>query len=293
MHGLQRYRSRWSHLAGLALVAPVGACGASEHAQSAAPAATVLVSAATSLSEAIGDVADAYERESGTRVLLNVAGSHLLATQIIEGAPVDLFVSADIAQMDRVAAVGRVRADQRVDLLSNQIVIVVPSDRSASISSVVDLDTAAIRRIALGDPDAVPAGIYARRYLESVGLWESLRHKVVPTRDVRAALTAVESGIVDAGVVYRTDAATSSEVVVAAVVPRDTGPAIVYPAAVATDAPNQIDAARFFDYLQGAEAGRLFAAAGFLPLSPASQSPERSAAGIQPRASSVQPRARR
>ena len=225
---------------------------------------TLLVSAAASLSEAVGAVADRFEEEQGFRVLLNVAGSQVLASQIIEGAPADVFISADVLQMERAAAAGRIDAARRVDLLSNQLVIVVPSDRAGTVAAPRDLANASIRRIALGDPEAVPAGVYARRYLESQGLWEPLAARVVPAGSVRAALRAVEAGTVDAGIVYRTDVRTSAGAVVAFAVPPEEGPSIVYPAAVVRDAPNPAGAARFLDYLQSDAARRRFDATGFL-----------------------------
>ena len=227
---------------------------------------TLLVSAAASLSEAIGAVADRFEEEQGVRILLNVAGSQMLASQIIEGAPVDVFISADVLQMERALAAGRIDAARRVDLLSNQLVIVVPSDRAGTVTSPQDLGNASIERIAIGDPEAVPAGVYARRYLDSQGLWESLEARIVPVSSVRAALRAVEAGTVDAGIVYRTDVRTSAGAVVAFAVPPEDGPAIVYPAAVAADAPNSAGATRFLDHLQSDGARRQFDAAGFIGL---------------------------
>lgn len=226
---------------------------------------TLLVSAAASLSEAIDAAADRFEEQRGVRVRLNVGGSQALASQIIEGAPVDVFISADRRQMDRAAAAGRIDAARRVDLLSNQLVIVAPSDRAGAVAGPRDLVDPAIRRIALGDPEASPAGVYARRYLESLGLWEPLRDRIAPARSVRAALRAVEAGAVDAGIVYRTDARTSAGAVAAFTVPLEDGPAIVYPAAVARGAPNPADAARFLEHLRSADARRRFAEAGFLP----------------------------
>lgn len=226
---------------------------------------TLLVSAAASLSEALEAAADRFEERQGVRVLLNVGGSQALASQIIAGAPVDVFISADRRQMDRAAAAGRIDAARRVDLLSNQLVIVVPSGRAGALAGPRDLADPAIRRIALGDPEASPAGVYARRYLESLGLWEPLRGRIAPARSVRATLRAVEAGAADAGIVYRTDARTSAGAVTAFTVPLEDGPAIVYPAAVIRDAPNPADAARFLDYLRSEGALRRFAEAGFLP----------------------------
>ena len=126
----------------------------------------LLVSAAASLSEAIDAVADGFEAEHGLRILLNVGGSQMLASQIIEGAPADVFISADVLQMERAAGAGRIDPARRIDLLSNQLVIVVPSDRAGTVTRPRDLANASIERIAVGDPEAVPAGVYAHRYLE-------------------------------------------------------------------------------------------------------------------------------
>ena len=168
--------------------------------------------------------------------------------------------------MERAAAAGRIDARRRIDLLSNQLAIVVPSDRTGAVARPPDLAHASIRRIALGDPEAVPAGVYARRYLESQGLWTAVAGRIVPAHSVRAALRAVEAGTVDAGIVYRTDVQDSADAAVAFLVPVEAGPTVVYPAAAVRNAPNPADAARFLDYLQSDPARRHFAAAGFLPL---------------------------
>ena len=248
-------------------LAAVAGCGrgAGGDASGAEPP-TLLVSAAASLSEAIGAVADRYEEEHGVRILLNVAGSQVLASQIIEGAPVDVFISADVLQMERAAAAGRIDAARRVDLLSNQLVVVVPSDRTGTVEEPHDLVNPSIERIALGDPEAVPAGVYARQYLESLGLWNAVSGRIVPASSVRAALRAVEAGAVEAGIVYRTDVRASGGALIAFAVPPEDGPTIVYPAAVAVDAPSPAVAARFLDYLQSAAARRRFEAAGFIGL---------------------------
>ena len=249
-----------------ALAALVG-CGpaAGGDARDADPP-TLLVSAAASLSEAIGAVADRFEQEHGVRILLNVAGSQVLASQIIEGAPVDVFISADVLQMERAAAAGRIDPARRVDLFSNQLVVVVPADRTGIVEEPHDLVDPSIERVALGDPEAVPAGVYARQYLEALGLWDALAGRIVPANSVRAALRAVEAGTVEAGIVYRTDVRASGGAVIAFEVPPEDGPSIVYPAAVAVDAPDPAAAARFLAYLQSASARRQFATAGFIGL---------------------------
>ena len=248
------------------LAACGGAAVGDGHASRDGDAAPILVSAAASLSEVMAAIAERFESETGATVRLNVAGSQMLASQIIEGAPVDLFVSADELQMERVAAAGRLEAGSRVDLLTNQLVVVVPSDRPDTVAAPRDLARASIERLALGDPEAVPAGVYARGWLRAAGVWDAVAAKVVPASNVRAALRAVESGAADAGIVYRTDVRTSTGAIIAFEVPIGEGPAIVYPAAVTADAPNRAGALRFLDYLRTSAAHPLFEAAGFVTL---------------------------
>ena len=238
---------------------PVGQPGSSS-------TATVVVSVAASLSDAVGDVANVFEKQTGIQVLVNAAGSQILATQIIEEIPVDVFVSADERQMTRTIARGKMDQGSYLQLLSNQLVVVVPSDRLMGISRPDDLIAQSVRRIALGDPEAVPGGVYAREYLDKEGVWDALKSKVVPTRNVRAALRAVEAGTVDAGVVYRTDARQSVDAVIAFDVPVGLGPRIIYPAAVSTEPPNPESAVQFFSFLQTAQAQQIFEAYGFISL---------------------------
>lgn len=238
---------------------PVGQPGSSS-------TATVVVSVAASLSDAMGDVANVFEKQTGIQVLVNAAGSQILATQIIEEIPVDVFVSADERQMTRTIARGKMDQGSYLQLLSNQLVVVVPSDRLMGISRPDDLIAQSVRRIALGDPEAVPGGVYAREYLDKEGVWDALKSKVVPTRNVRAALRAVEAGTVDAGVVYRTDARQSVDAVIAFDVPVGRGPRIIYPAAVSTEPPNPESAVQFFSFLQTAKAQQIFEAYGFISL---------------------------
>ncbi len=238
---------------------PVGQPGSSS-------TATVVVSVAASLSDAVGDVANVFEKQTGIQVLVNAAGSQILATQIIEEIPVDVFVSADERQMTRTIARGKMDEGSYLQLLSNQLVVVVPSDRLMGISRPDDLIAQSVRRIALGDPEAVPGGVYAREYLDKEGVWDALKSKVVPTRNVRAALRAVEAGTVDAGVVYRTDARQSVDAVIAFDIPVGRGPRIIYPAAVSTEPPNPENAVQFFSFLQTAEAQQIFEAYGFISL---------------------------
>ncbi|MBM3777774.1 MAG: molybdate ABC transporter substrate-binding protein [Acidimicrobiia bacterium] len=225
-------------------------------------AGEVVVSAASSLTDVMQQVADAWEARTAQRVALNTGPSNTLARQIAAGAPVDVFLSADEAQMDRVASA--IAPGSRVDLLRNQLAIVAPVDRPFTLGSARDLATAPIRRLALGDPAAVPAGVYARRYLEGLGIWRAIEPRVVPMGSVRLALAAVEQGAVDAGIVYVTDIRRAERVRTVLVVPADRGPRIVYPAAALRGGPNPDAARRFLTFLQSPEAAAIFIDEGFL-----------------------------
>jgi len=208
----------------------------------------VLVSAAISLSDALEEIARLYERQGGGTVRFNLAGSNVLARQIANGAPADIFISADLVQMHLVQRAGAVV--QFTYLLTNTLVVIVPRGRPLSGASAAALTDPSVRRIAVGDPAAVPAGLYARKFLQHEGQWERLQPKLVPLANVRAALAAVESGGVDAGIVYESDAIASSRVAIAFRVPeRMTGP-IVYPVALVERSRNREAAERFLRYLR-------------------------------------------
>jgi molybdate transport system substrate-binding protein len=228
----------------------------------AARAGSIVVFAAASLTDGLQEIAQTYSRQTGEKVALNFGSSSSLARQILEGAPADIFFSADEAKMDSIQ--GLIAPQTRTNRLSNSLVIVVAGDSKLVMGSAKDLTQAAVKRIALADPKTVPAGIYARQYLEKLGLWPALESKVVPTDNVRAALAAVESGNVEAGMVYQTDTAISKSVKVAFAVPPDEGPAIVYPMAMLKDAKDPAAARRFLAYLGSAEAERVFEKFGFI-----------------------------
>lgn len=227
------------------------------------PAEEVTVFAAASLTDALKEVAQGFEASTGHKVVFNLGASNDLARQIKAGAQADVFFSADKAQMDGLEQAGFVNAMDRVDVLSNVLVVVVPVASTARLSGPDDLPS--VKRLALADPQAVPAGVYARTWLESAGLWERLKGKVVPTLNVRAALSAVESENADAGIVYRTDAAISKRVRVAFEVPRELGPAIVYPLApiAASKSAGTVDLVR---HLLSAPAREIYARHGFVVL---------------------------
>jgi molybdate transport system substrate-binding protein len=224
---------------------------------------TVRIFAAASLTDAISEVIAAFESSHpDVRVVPQFGGSNDLARQILAGAPAHLFFPADERQMDRLDAEGAIDSDSRRDLLSNQLVIVEALSAQPRIRTPADLEE--VGKIALADPEAVPAGVYAREYLESLKLWRSVRPRVVPTLDVRAALAAVASGNVDAGFVYRTDALLERRVRVAFAVPAVEGPRIVYPLALVRGAGSPSEAARsLYRFLVSSEAQPIFERHGF------------------------------
>jgi len=221
----------------------------------------VLVFAAVSLTESLQEIGKACEAKTGAAVRFSFGASSDLARQIDAGAPADVFFSADTAKMDALEKAGLVRHADRHEFLSNQLVVVVPTSSSLRVAGAKDL--AKLPRLAVADPEAVPAGIYARKWLESEGVWTEVKPKVVPTLDVRATLAAVESGGVEAGIVYRTDATISNKVRVVFVVTN--GPAITYSVAKLVRSKSSA-AQRFVDFAAGELGRAIFERRGFAVL---------------------------
>jgi molybdate transport system substrate-binding protein len=187
-------------------------------------AAELTVYAAASLTDAMNEIGPAYEKQSGDKLQFNFGASSMLARQIEDGAPADLYFSADEAKKDALEKKDLLLPGTRRSLRSNSLVLVVPTDASAAPKSAADLVKPEFKKIALAEPQTVPAGIYAREYLQKLGLWDAVKEKVVPTENVRAALAAVESGNVEVGIVYKTDSLISKKVKVAVEVPAAEGP---------------------------------------------------------------------
>ncbi|MBA3831256.1 MAG: molybdate ABC transporter substrate-binding protein [Chthoniobacterales bacterium] len=227
-------------------------------------AAQITVHAASSLADVMKEVAPAYEKQSGDKVRLNFDASSILARQIEEGAPADLFLSADEAKMDALEEKNLLAPGTRKSLLSNTLVIVVPTDSNLPIHSAADLaNNGAIKKIALAQPSTVPAGIYSKEYLTKSRLWDKVSPKVIPTQNVRAALAAVESGNVEAGFVYKTDALGSRQVKIACEIPAAEGPKISYPVAALAASPDLAAAKKFLAYLESDAALAVFRRYGF------------------------------
>ena len=228
-----------------------------------AQAADVVVSAAASLTNAFQRVAKVYEaRHPGTRIVLNFAASDVLLQQIVNGAPADVFASADQATMDKAAAAKLIRQDSRKNFALNQLVLIQPTGHALQLSGLQDVTRPAVKRIALGDPATVPAGRYTRSVLEADGLWKAVSPKAVLAQNVRQSLDYVARDEVDAGFVYATDAAIMpGKVKVVARVP-STMP-IEYPIAVLAGSKHPDDARAFEQFVLSDEGQKLLSAYGF------------------------------
>jgi molybdate transport system substrate-binding protein len=228
-------------------------------------AAELNVFAAASLSDAFKELAPQFQAATGHALRFNFGASGALARQIKEGAPADVFVSADELRVDQLEKAGLLLPDTRKTILANTLVIVVAADGGAPVATPADLTKADVRRIAIGEPATVPAGTYTKEYLQKVGLWKPLLDKMVPLDTVRAVLAAVEAGNADVGFVYQTDALISKKVKIAIAIPRAEGPKITYPVAVLKDTKSPEAARALVAFLSGPEAQKVFAKFGFLP----------------------------
>lgn len=230
-------------------------------------AAELTVHAAASLTDAMKELAPLYEKANpGNKLLFNFGASSQLARQIKEGAPADVFFSADEAQMDGLEKAGLLAPGTRANLLGNTLVIVVPTDSPQKVAAAADLVRPEFKKLAVAEPNTVPVGVYTKEYLTKLGLWEAILPKVVPTDNVRASLAAVESGNVEAGTVYKTDALISKKVKIAYEVPAAEGPKIRYPLAALKNSKNAAQSAKLLSFLGGNEARAVFARYGFTTL---------------------------
>jgi molybdate transport system substrate-binding protein len=221
----------------------------------------LLVAAAASLGDVAPRLVEPFHGAHGVDLRFNFAASNTLARQINEGARIDVFISADEAQMDAVARAGRLVDGTRVDLLGNQLMIVMSPDGGPRATlRPPDLAMPDVRRVAIGDPAAVPVGVYTRRWLEAIGLWAAVSPKMIALPSSPAVLAAVREGRADAGVVYVTDAPEG-----AFKVPPNEAPRIVYPAAAIRGA-HEPDARVLLAFLRGPIARDIFAAARFTHL---------------------------
>jgi molybdate transport system substrate-binding protein len=221
------------------------------------------ISAAASLKDAMEVIQSTYQEEHPEVTLkFNLGGSGSLQQQISQGAPVDLFFSAAEDKFDILVEDDSIAKEDRVDLLGNSLVLVVPKENQL-IKGFEDLAKAEIDKISIGTPETVPAGKYAKESLEKTDLWKDVESKVVYAKDVRQVLSYVETGNVAAGIVYKTDALVSNKVNIVATADPGTHTPIIYPMGIIKDSKNYEEAKDFYSYLQNNNALKVFEEYGF------------------------------
>ncbi|WP_035068111.1 molybdate ABC transporter substrate-binding protein [Nitratidesulfovibrio termitidis] len=254
--GFRPFRTARRVLAALALAALVCA-------PLAAQAGEITVSAAASLTNAFTDLKGMYEKtHAGSKVQTNFAASGALLKQMQEGAPVDVFASADQVTMDKAVESKLIDVPTRVDFATNSLVLIVPSDSKLAIASVDDLKKANVTRVAVGNPDSVPVGRYTKAALTAAGSWDAISGKAVLAESVRQALDYVARGEVEAGFVYMTDAKIAGEKVKVVATVKGHAP-ITYPIAILSASKDKTAGAAFIKFVTGPEGSAVLAKYGF------------------------------
>lgn len=228
----------------------------------------IVVFAAASMKNALDNADAAFTKETGKEVTVSYAASGPLAKQLENGAPADVFISADTNWMDYVAGKKLIKDDSRTDLLGNKLVLVAAKDKAKPVEIKQGLDLAALLgdgRLAIGQPESVPAGKYGKSALEKLGIWSSVEKKVAGAESVRAALALVSRGEAPYGIVYQTDVSADPGVAVVGTFPADSHPPIIYPIAITATSTNP-DVKAYFDYLKSAKAVPFFEHEGFTVL---------------------------
>lgn len=223
---------------------------------------SLTISAAASLNESLSEIKDQFEKEhTNIELVLNFGGSGSLQQQIKQGAPVDLFFSAAKDNFTELIEKGFIDKEKQDDIVGNNLVLIILKERT--LESIDELTQGEIRKVAIGTPESVPAGRYAKQTIESFNLWNSLEPKLVMSKDVRQVLTYVETGNVDAGFVYNTDAMQSDKVDVVEKFSKNHHSPILYPAGIVKTSKHYDEAVVFYDYLKSDSARKIFEKHGF------------------------------
>jgi len=226
----------------------------------------LMIAAAASLKPAMEELLDKYQKQHPDIKIFSTYGSSgTLEQQIRQGAPIDVFISAAASNMDSLSRDNLIIDKTRIDLLENKLVLIEQTDSKVKLSGFEDLPKAG--KIAMGDPDSVPAGKYSYELCNRLGIWEKLEDKLIYGKDVTEVLTWVASGNADAGMLYFTDARLSEQVRVVAFAPEGSHSRIVYPAALVKGAREDLAGIDFIKFLTSSEAREVFVKFGFLPIS--------------------------
>jgi molybdate transport system substrate-binding protein len=239
----------------------------------AAQGKDVVVFAAASLKNALDDIAGQWQRATGKKAVISYAASNTLIKQIEQGAPADIFISADLDWMAYGQQKNLIKPDSRFNLLGNRLVLIAPKDSTVNANIQRGFELAALLkggRLAMGNVDAVPAGKYGKAALEKLGVWDSVKDKIAQAESVRAALLFVSRGEAPLGIVYQTDAVADPNVKIVGTFPEDTHPPIIYPVALTKESTNA-DAQALLNYLRSPPARAAFERQGFTVLAPGGQ----------------------
>jgi molybdate transport system substrate-binding protein len=257
----------------LALLVAAGLAWTAQVQSVSAQGNDVVIFAAASLKNALDDIAGQWRHATGKKAVISYAASNTLIKQIEQGAPADIFISADLDWMHYGEQQNLIKPDSRFNLLGNRLVLIAPKDSSVSANIQPGFDLAALLkggRLAMGNADAVPAGKYGKAALEKLGIWNSVKDKIAQAESVRAALLFVSRGEAPLGIVYQTDAAADPSVKVIGTFPENTHPPIIYPIASTKESTNP-DALAFLNYLRSPAARAAFERQGFTVLAPGGQ----------------------
>ena len=226
-------------------------------------AVEINISAAASLTDALTEIQTEYAKESNAILQFNFGASGALQKQIEEGAPCDLFVSASKANMDVLEAEGLIEKESRKDILGNTLTLIAAAEKKDAATGYEALASSDIASISIGTPETVPAGKYAQQALQNLGIWDQIQGKIVFAKDVKQVLEYVDTGNVDCGLVYKTDALAMKTGAAVMDLPEDSHDPIVYPAALVKDSGQYEAAVKFYDFLQTDYAKGVFEKYGF------------------------------
>lgn len=248
--------------AAVLLISILAGCSKQENVNNDNEQVKLMISAAASLQGVLEELKKTYEKEHpAIKIRYNFGGSGTLQQQIVKGAPVDLFLSASEEEFDILVEKGIVDQKHQTNLLTNELVLIVPKSNKKNIQSFEDLTQA--RKIALGTPETVPAGQYGMETLKSMQIWEDIKSQLVYTKDVRQVLTYTETENVDAGIVYKTDAISSDKVEVISTAAEDAHTPITYPMGIIMNSKSVKETEEFYNFLQSDEAMKIFTEHGF------------------------------
>jgi molybdate transport system substrate-binding protein len=263
--GVKLWRVGWLGAIAMSIAVAYSGCYLPHLSQIAAqPTSTILVAAATSLQPALQEITAIYTETNPDRVVkYNFAASGILAQQIQQGAPVDVFIAAADRQMNALQKQGLLASGTAKTLLTNQLVLITPKQSRLILTNFQQLTNSNIKRIAIGEPRTVPAGQYATEVFKNLGIWERVKSKLLLGNNVKSVLTTVETGNVDAGIVYITDAKNSPKVKIVATADRNLHSPIRYPIAILKSSKSPTESRNFVDFLNSKSAIAIFEKYGF------------------------------